>query len=183
MTFKIGLLALLFAPLLPAKAEWSNMSRDDECIIGQQWELGTTIFITKKTSEQEDTLTGSVTSDDVLIYIANDDWVSLKRNSEKLYGDFALRFEDEDGNWLEGQPIIGDQSLLLVTKLEWLRNFRYSSSMMITRDGQKVGIYDWDFGLRFRSFERCIRSARAPILERQRQERVRRETPVDPFAE
>lgn len=178
--FVTGIGAILFYSV-PAHADWFDKSTSEFCLVGKSWELGTTILIRKSITEDKTDLTGSVTSDEVLIYIGNYEWTSLKHDPENLISDFTLRFEDEDGNWMEGRPYIGDTSLLLVTKLEYLKNFRYSETVLITRDGKRVGAFEWGLGYRLRAFENCIASARAPIEERERQERVRKDTPIDPF--
>jgi hypothetical protein len=164
---------------------WNDLSNDEDCRIAIQWELGTTLFISKPKAVEGDRITGDLMSDDVAIAITNPDWASLKFDPEKgLRASYRIRFEDEHGNWIEDNPIIVTKALVLVTELGWLENFRNSSSMLVTRDGKKVGQFDWsEFFYPLSKFKRCIEKARAPIVEQQRQDRLRKDTPVDPFAE
>lgn len=183
---KFHVLGMGFCVLLhgaPAQA-WADFSDDETCRIGQSWELGTTMFISKPKAPEGNSITGDLMSDEVVIYAANDDWASLQREDDQdIYADYVIRFEDEYGNWIENTPMIGNHSFFLVTNLEWLERFRNSGSMLVTRDGRKVGQFSWwDFSIQLGAFQRCIERARAPIAERERQERLRKETPVDPFA-
>jgi hypothetical protein len=177
-----GLLA--FALSAPASA-WDDLSNDEECRIGISWELGTVLFISKPKAIEGDNITGELMSDQVAIAMTNPEWRSLKLDPEKgLRASYTIRFEAEDGSWIEGAPFIGDNMLLLVTDLKWLKNFEYSSSMLVTRDGKRIGQYDWSgFFSPLYKFRRCIEQARAPILEQRRKEQLRKDTPVDPFAE
>lgn len=182
LSIPVGLMVLAFS--VPAQA-WKDLSDDSECRMGITWELGTTLLISKSKAPDGDRISGDLMSDEVMIFMANDDWASLKPEQGKSpYADFLIRFEDEHGNWLEGKPFVGQQSFLLTAELDWLKNFENSSSMLVTKDGKKIGQFAWSgFFYPFAKFKRCINSARAPIVERRRQEQLRKDTPVDPFAE
>lgn len=184
LIFAFSLLVMWIGGLgTPAQA-WDDMSDEGSCRLIQSWELGTVMFITKAIEPEGDLFSGPLMENGVSIYLKNDDWASLTRGpNEPLYADFKLRFEDEYGNWFEGHPIIGERSLFLKVEMEWLSNFDSSSTVLVTRDGVKVGQFRWfGFSYPWSKFERCVSEARAPIIERERQEKLRRETPLDPFA-
>lgn len=178
-----ALSALVFATSAPAGA-WEQLSDAEVCRIGESWELGNFLFISKPKAPEGDNILGDLMGDHVLIAMRNDDWASLKGGPEdEIFADFTIRFEDEYGSWLENKPIIGNKMFILITTLEHLENFKHSTSMVVTRDGKKVAHLDWSgFFLPFIQFQQCIEKARAPIIEEQRKERLRRDTPVDPFA-
>jgi hypothetical protein len=159
----------------PAHANvWSSVSDDASCMIAGEWELGTTILFAKSKTDD-------IMKDDVIFVISNENW-SLRKD-ESL--DFTLTVTGDDGEYFSNEPVSIDRGMAMVTDTEAMNYFRNTDTAIVKKGDEQIAILDWgtyDFAVKLSQFESCITAARAPIVEADRQRRVREAVPVDPFA-
>lgn len=181
MALKYFLAAIaLFLPAA-ASAQWMEHNDDENCRIVNTWELGTVVIISK--SKQDTPLTGPVTEDGIVVTLWNENWSSLRSGDEAKLADFELKFEGDNGESFWGTPYIMNNGLMLTTELRYLRYFRMTNGVEITKSGDQVASLDWGaFYTALPKFERCISETAAPIIEERRKRELRESTPIDPFA-
>ena len=167
----IPLAIALFCPS-PVFAAWEEVPDDSDCAVIQSFELGSSIIIGKSKTDEP-------LSDEAYIAFFNDSW-SLKEGDEIKE---EIKLLANDGSWLKSSAVAMDNGFLIYTELKWVKNFRSVSDVGVFKGKERIGAYNWDlFFLGLSRLDSCIAKVRAPILEQQRLESVRKATPLDPFA-
>lgn len=170
----MALAAMLGMVSQPSLA-WTNNNDDGDCSLYESWELGHMVIISKSTDLGGEDLM----SDSVSISVFNNDW-SISSDDKP---DYTLKYIAPDGGWFSNEPYALPNGLLIYVKMKHIEDIRSASYIEIFKDDERIAQLDWDISpYEFYKFKQCITDARAPIVERERLERLRQATPRDPFA-
>lgn len=169
---RIMILGMVLASVsVPAMAT-SNSEEEEKCELSNVWEDGTTLIV-RQDQEMFD-------RDRISIFFHNLNWSIAEGDDIE-----QVRIETNEEAWLQGKPRAGKNAFLLFTKYEHaqkvLDDFPViwevtKSGKLITRVNMTEVSLDWT------SFQRCRDKRVAVVQERERRERLKREIPVDPFA-
>lgn len=151
---------------------WENMEEGEDCGFANIWEDGTVLLV-DQTPEMFDA--GHVT-----IMLSNDNW-SIKSGDELG----VIRIETDGEAWYQNEAFALENGFLLVGNFEGVSHIfnEYPNTWEITRGGSLVNrmsmtgaSFEWN------RFKLCRDKKVAVVKERERQERLKREIPADPFA-